>query len=178
MQFADIACALKVQTAIASAAFLILLHDFSGPSARGVLKGFIFSESQPIGVFHQAGVGALDDFPSVVVGQLHQFQNLFAVHPIFREDTLLCPNDHIDQWNFTFVTDEKVQREIILQNAFIGAKRLPIFAQVGDFFFIHHQFQIGHFITPWQLSDSADGISGIDETQMLFFRSTMQESAK
>ena len=38
-----------------------------------------------------------------------------------------------------------------------------------------HQFQIGHFITPWRLSGSADGISGIDGSQMLFFRSTMQE---
>ena len=175
MQFADIACALKVQTAIASAAFPILIHDPSGPSARGVLESFILAKSQPIGVFHQAGVGAFDDFPCIVVRQTHQFQNLFAVHPIFGENTLLCPNDNIDQWNFTFVTDEKVQREIILQNAFIGAKRLPIFAQVGDFFFIHHQFQIGHFITPWRLSGSADGISGIDGSQMLFFRSTMQE---
>lgn len=48
MQFADVACALKVQTAIASAAFLILLHDPSDPSARGVLKGSIFAKSQPI----------------------------------------------------------------------------------------------------------------------------------
>ena len=108
--------------------FLILLHDFSGPSARGVLKGFICAESQPIGVFHQAGVGALDDFPSVVVGQPHQFQNLFAVHPIFRKDSFLCPNDHIDQWNFSFVTDEKVQWEVILRHTLICAKRLPIFA--------------------------------------------------
>lgn len=39
----------------------------------------------------------------------------------------------------------------------------------GQFLFIHHQFQIGHFITPWRLSGSADGISGIDGSQMLFF---------
>ena len=120
--------------AIASAAFLIIIHDSSGSSARGVLKGFILAESQPIGVFHQAGVGAFDDFPCIVVRQTHHFQNFLAVHPIFRKDSFLCPNHHINQWNFTFVTDEKVQREIILQNAFIGTKILPIFAQVGDFY--------------------------------------------
>ena len=56
---------------------------------------------------------------------------------------------------------------MILWNAFIGTKILPIFAQVGDFFFIHHQFQIGHFITPWRLSGSACGILDIGGSQML-----------
>ena len=60
------------------------------------------------GIFHQADVGAFNDFPRIAIGQVHQFQ-------------------------------------------------------------------IGHFITPWRLSGSADGISGIDGSQMLFFRSTMQE---
>ena len=48
---------------LTSAGFLIFIHDPSGSAARGVLKGFILAESQPIGVFHQAGIGALDDFP-------------------------------------------------------------------------------------------------------------------
>ena len=60
------------------------------------------------GIFHQADVGAFNDFPRIAIGQVHQFQ-------------------------------------------------------------------IGHFITPWQISGSAYGISGIDGSQMLFFRSTMQE---
>ena len=55
------------------------------------------------GIFHQADVGAFNDFPRIAIGQVHQFQ-------------------------------------------------------------------IGHFITPWRLSDSADGISGIDGSQMLFLR--------
>lgn len=133
-----------------SAALLIFVHNSSGSSARGILKGFIFAESQPIGVFHQAGVGAFDNFLRIVVWQPHQFQDLFTVHPIFRKDSLLGPNNHIDQWNFTFVTDEKVQRKVILRHALICTKILPIFAQVGDFFFIHHQFQIGHFITQYR----------------------------
>ena len=60
------------------------------------------------GIFHQADVGAFNDFPRIAIGQVHQFQ-------------------------------------------------------------------IGHFITPWRLSGSADGISDIDESQLLAFRSTMQE---
>ena len=120
---------------LVSAALLIFVHDFSGSSACGVLKGFILAESQPIGVFHQAGVGALDDFPRIVVRQSHQFQNLFAIHPIFRKDTLLGPNNHIHQWNFAFISDEKIQWQDILQNALICAKILSIFAQVGGFFF-------------------------------------------
>ena len=75
---------------LVSAALLIFVHNSSGSSARGVLKGLIFAESQPVGVFHQAGVGAFDDLPRIVVRQSHQFQNLFAVHPIFRKDPLLC----------------------------------------------------------------------------------------
>ena len=159
---------------LVSAALLIFVHNSSGSSARGVLKGLILAKSQPIGVFHQAGIGTLNNFPRIVVRQSHQFQNLFAIHPIFREDSLLCPNDHIDQWDFAFVTDEKVQWEVILRHILICAKRLPIFAQVGDFFFIHHQFQIGHFITPWQLSDSADGILGIGGSQTLVFHATVR----
>lgn len=54
---------------LTSAGFLIFIHDPSGSAARGVLKGFILAESQPIGGFHQAGIGALDDFPSVVSGR-------------------------------------------------------------------------------------------------------------
>jgi hypothetical protein len=160
---------------LVSAALLIFVHNSSGSSARGVLESFILAKSQPIGVFHQAGIGTLNNFPRIVVRQSHQFQNLFAIHPIFREDSLLCPNDHIDQWNFTFVTDEKVQWEVILWHTLICAKRLPIFAHMGNFFFIHHQFKIGHFITPWRLSGSADGISDIDGSQLLAFRSTVQE---
>ena len=80
MQFADVACTLKVQTAIASAAFLILLHDFSGPSARGVLKGFIFVESQPVGGFQQTGIGTIDDLPRVVVGQPNHFAGVCRPH--------------------------------------------------------------------------------------------------
>ena len=37
-----------------------------------------------------------------------------------------------------------------------------------------HQFQIGHFITPWRLSDSADGISGIGGSQTLGFHATVR----
>ena len=37
-----------------------------------------------------------------------------------------------------------------------------------------HQFQIGHFITPWRLSDSADGISGIGGSQTLVFHATVR----
>ena len=118
---------------LVSAALLIFVHNSSGSSARGVLKGFILAESQPIGVFHQAGVGAFDDFPCIVVRQTHHFQNFLAVHPIFRKDSFLCPNHHINQWNFTFVTDEKVQWEAVLRHALICAKRLPIFAYVVNF---------------------------------------------
>ena len=57
-------------------------------------------------------------------------------------------------------------------------KILPIFAQVGDFSFIHHQFQISHFITPWRLSSSADGISGIGGSQMLVFHSSVRGLAR
>lgn len=41
-----------------------------------------------------------------------------------------------------------------------------------------HQFQIGHFITPWRLSGNADGILGTGESQMLVFHSTVQGLAK
>ena len=41
---------------------------------------------------------------------------------------MLAEMAHIDQWNFTFVTDEKVQWEAVLRHALICAKRLPIFA--------------------------------------------------
>lgn len=160
---------------LVSAALLIFVHNSSGSSARGILKGFILAESQPIGVLHQAGISALYDFPRIVVGQFHHLQNLLAVHPIPGKDALLCPDDHIDQRHFAAVADKEVQRQVILRHTLIGAEILPIFAQMSDFLFIHHQFQIGHFITPWRLSGSACGISGIDESQMLFFRSTMQE---
>ena len=63
------------------------------------------------GIFHQADVGAFNDFPRIAIGQVHQFQ-------------------------------------------------------------------IGHFITPWRLSGSADGISGIDGSQVLVFYLAVQESAK
>lgn len=59
------------------------------------------------GIFHQAGVGAFDDFPRIAIGQVHQFQ-------------------------------------------------------------------IGHFIPPWRLSDSADGISGIGGSQTLVFHATVR----
>ena len=67
---------------------------------------------------------------------------------------------------------------MMLRNVFIGAKILPIFAQVSNLFFIHHQFQIGHFITPWRLSGSADGISDTGGSRTLFFRSARQESER
>ena len=110
-------------------------HDPSCPAARGVLESFIFAKSQPIGVFHQAGIGTLNNFPRIVVRQSHHFQNTLAVHPVFRKDTLLGPNNHIHQWNFAFISDEKIQWQVILQNALICAKILSIFAQVGGFFF-------------------------------------------
>ena len=154
---------------------LIFGHDPSCPTARGILKGLIFAEAQPERIFHQAGIGALDDLPRVVVRQAHHLQNLLAVHPIPGEDAFLCPDNYIDHWDFAVATDKEVQRQVILRHTLIGAEILPIFAQMSDFLFIHHQFQIGHFITPWRLSGSADGISGIDGSQMLFFRSTMQE---
>ena len=49
----------------------------------------------------------------------------------------MCIRDsnHIHQWNFAFISDEKIQWQIILQNALICAKILSIFAQVGDFLF-------------------------------------------
>ena len=59
------------------------------------------------GIFHQADVGAFNDFPRIAIGQVHQFQ-------------------------------------------------------------------IGHFITPWRLSDSADGISGIGGSQTLVFHATVR----
>ena len=110
-------------------------HDFSGSSARSICKGFLFAESQPIGIFHPAGIGMLNNFPRIVVRKAHHFQNTLAVHPVFRKDTLLGPNNHIHQWNFAFISDEKIQWQIILQNALICAKILSIFAQVGDFLF-------------------------------------------
>ena len=110
-------------------------HDFSGSSARSICKGFLFAESQPIGIFHQTGIGTLNNFPRIVVRKAHHFQNALAVHPVFRKDTLLGPNNHIHQWNFAFISAEKIQWQIILQNALICAKTLPIFAQVGDFLF-------------------------------------------
>ena len=63
------------------------------------------------GIFHQADVGAFNDFPRIAIGQVHQFQ-------------------------------------------------------------------IGHFITPWRLSDSADGILDIGGSQVLVFYLAVQESAK
>ena len=110
-------------------------HDFSGSSARSICKGFLFAESQPIGIFHQTGIGTLNNFPRIVVRKAHHFQNTLAVHPVFWKDTLLGPNNHIHQWNFAFISAEKIQWQIILQNALICAKILPIFAQVGDFLF-------------------------------------------
>lgn len=65
---------------LTSAGFLIFIHDPSGSAARGVLKGFILAESQPIGGFHQAGIGALDDFPSVVVRQTQHLCNQRGHH--------------------------------------------------------------------------------------------------
>ena len=41
-----------------------------------------------------------------------------------------------------------------------------------------HQFQIGHFITPWQLSDSAGGILDIGGLPLLVFHLTVRESAR
>lgn len=114
---------------------MIFAHDFSGSSARSICKGFLFAESQPIGIFHPAGIGTLNNFPRIVVRKAHHFQNTLAVHPVFRKDTLLGPNNHIHQWNFAFISDEKIQWQIILQNALICAKILSIFAQVGDFLF-------------------------------------------
>ena len=110
-------------------------HDFSGSSARSICKGFLFAESLPIGIFYQTGIGTLNNFPRIVVRKAHHFQNTLAVHPVFRKDTLLGPNNHIHQWNFAFISDEKIQWQIILQNALICAKILSIFAQVGDFLF-------------------------------------------
>ena len=101
-------------------------HDPSCPAARGILKGLIFAEAQPEGVLHQAGICALYDFPRIVVGQSHHLQNLLAVHPIPGKDALLCPNDHIDQWNFALAANEKVQRQVILRHTLIGAEILPI----------------------------------------------------
>ena len=114
---------------------MIFAHDFSGSSARSICKGFLFAESQPIGIFHQTGIGTLNNFPRIVVRKAHHFQNTLAVHPVFRKDTLLGPNNHIHQWNFAFISDEKIQWQVILQNALICAKILSIFAQVGGFFF-------------------------------------------
>ena len=99
---------------LTSAGFLIFIHDPSGSAARGVLKGFILAESQPIGGFHQAGIGALDDLPRVVVRQAHHLQNLLAVHPIPGKDALLCPDDHIDQWDFAAAADKEVQGQVVL----------------------------------------------------------------
>ena len=65
---------------LTSAGFLIFIHDPSGSAARGVLKGFILAESQPIGGFHQAGIGALDDFPGVVVRQTQHLCNQRGHH--------------------------------------------------------------------------------------------------
>ena len=110
-------------------------HDFSGSSACSICKGFLFAEPQPIGIFRQTGIGTLNNFPRIVVRKAHHFQNTLAVHPVFRKDTLLGPNNHIHQWNFAFISAEKIQWQIILQNALICAKILSIFAQVGDFLF-------------------------------------------
>lgn len=110
-------------------------HDFSGSSARSICKDFLFAEPQPIGIFHQTGIGTLNNFPRIVVRKAHHSQNTLAVHPVFQKDTLLGPNNHIHQWNFAFISDEKIQWQIILQNALICAKILSIFAQVGDFLF-------------------------------------------
>lgn len=38
-----------------------------------------------------------------------------------------------------------------------------------------HQFQIGHFITPWRLSGSAYGILDIGGSQVLVFYLAVQE---
>ena len=114
---------------------MIFAHDFSGSSARSICKGFLFAESQPIGIFHQTGIGTLNNVPRIVVRKAHHFQNTLAVHPVFRKDTLLGPNNRIHQWNFAFISDEKIQWQVILQNALICAKILSIFAQVGGFFF-------------------------------------------
>ena len=54
------------------------------------------------------------------------------------------------RWN-RLILQEKKNRKFPLRHTLICAKRLPIFAEVGTFFFIHHQFQIGHFITPYQV---------------------------
>jgi hypothetical protein len=89
-------------------------HDPSCPATGSVLKGLIFAEAQPERVFHQAGIGALDNFPCVVVGQAHHLQNLFAVHPIPGKDALLCPDDHIDQWDFAAAADKEVQGQVVL----------------------------------------------------------------
>ena len=101
--------------------------------SRNHLRGFLIAESQPIGIFHQTGIGTLNNFPRIVVRKAHHSQNTLAVHPVFQKDTLLGPNNHIHQWNFAFISDEKIQWQIILQNALICAKILSIFAQVGDF---------------------------------------------
>ena len=99
---------------LTSAGFLIFIHDPSGSAARGVLKGFILAESQPIGGFHQAGIGALDDFPRIVVWQAHHLQNLLAVHPVSGEDAFLCPDDYIDQRHLAAVADKEVQGQVVL----------------------------------------------------------------
>ena len=107
---------------------LIFGHDPSCPTARGILKGLIFAEAQPERVFHQAGIGALDDFPRIVVWQAHHRQNLFAVHPILGKDALFGPHDYIDQRHFAAVADKEVQRQVILRHPLIGAELLPIVA--------------------------------------------------
>lgn len=93
---------------------LIFGHDPSCPTARGILKGLIFAEAQPERIFHQAGIGALDDLPRVVVRQAHHLQNLLAVHPIPGKDALLCSDDHIDQWDFAAAADKEVQGQVVL----------------------------------------------------------------
>ena len=85
-------------------------HDSPCPAAGGILKGLVFAEAQPERVLHQAGIGALDDFPRIVVWQAHHLQNFFAVHPISRKDALFGPDDYINQWHFAAVSDKEVQR--------------------------------------------------------------------
>ncbi len=112
---------------------LIFVHNSSGSSARGVLKGFILAESQPIGVFHQAGVGAFDDFPmhSSSAAPIN-FRISFCSPSDFSKDTFLCPNDHIIVTNGTsrlspmkkvWCEDHTCNNLLIL-----CPKRLPIFA--------------------------------------------------
>ena len=85
----------------------------------------------------------------------------------------LCANEGVPQYDLPlnlFIGDK---RKVPLVDVVVWAKKRIFPKNRMDCKEILKM--MGHFITPWRLSGSADGISGIDGSQMLFFRSTLQE---